>query len=35
VRSGFLAPGMEMIAKPFALDVLAVKIRAMTRRIDA
>ncbi len=35
VRSGFLAPGMQMIAKPFALDVLAVKIRAMTRRIDA
>jgi PAS domain S-box-containing protein len=27
VRSGFLAPGMEMITKPFAMDALAVKIR--------
>lgn len=27
VRGGFLAPGMEMVAKPFALDALAGKIR--------
>jgi len=27
LRSGFLEPGMEMIVKPFALDVLAGKIR--------
>ncbi len=26
---GQLAPGMEMIGKPFALDVLAAKVRAM------
>ena len=28
-RSEFLAPGMHMIAKPFAMDELAVKIREM------
>jgi PAS domain S-box-containing protein len=28
-RSEFLAPGMEMIAKPFAMDELAAKIREM------
>ena len=27
VRSAFLAPGMQMISKPFTIDVLAVKIR--------
>lgn len=27
VRSEFLAPGMQMISKPFTIDVLAVKIR--------
>jgi PAS domain S-box-containing protein len=29
VRSGFLGPGMEMMAKPFELDALAAKIREM------
>jgi PAS domain S-box-containing protein len=29
VRSGFLEHGMEMVTKPFALDALASKIRAM------
>ncbi len=29
VRGGFLAPGMEMVTKPFALDALAAKIREM------
>ena len=29
MRGGFLEPGMEMITKPFNLDDLAVKIRAM------
>jgi PAS domain S-box-containing protein len=29
VRSGFLAEGMEMITKPFAIDVLAERLRAM------
>jgi DNA-binding response OmpR family regulator len=28
-RSEFLAGGMEMIAKPFAVDALAAKIRQM------
>ena len=28
-RSDFLATGMEMISKPFAVDALAVKIREM------
>ena len=28
-RSEFLAPGMEMITKPFAMDELAAKIREM------
>ncbi len=35
VRSGFLGPNMEMIAKPFALDLLARKIRSMTQHADA
>lgn len=30
-RSEFLAPGMEMISKPFAMDALAAKIREMLR----
>ena len=29
VRGGFLDPGMEMISKPFALDALATRIRAL------
>ncbi|MBM7112827.1 PAS domain S-box protein [Archangium primigenium] len=29
VRGGFLAEGMEMITKPFAVDVLAARLRAM------
>jgi CheY-like chemotaxis protein len=29
MRSGFLAPGMDMMTKPFALDALGTKIRAM------
>jgi CheY-like chemotaxis protein len=29
VRQGFLEPGMEMLMKPFALEALAAKIRAM------
>jgi CheY-like chemotaxis protein len=28
-RTGFLAPGMDIVIKPFALDALAVKIREM------
>jgi CheY-like chemotaxis protein len=28
----FLAPGMEMVTKPFALDALALKIRDMIRK---
>ena len=28
----FLAPGMEMVTKPFALDALALKIREMLRK---
>ncbi|MET0547051.1 MAG: ATP-binding protein [Caulobacterales bacterium] len=28
-RSGFLAPGMEMMSKPFAVDALSFKIRSM------
>ncbi|EPX59214.1 hypothetical protein D187_003118 [Cystobacter fuscus DSM 2262] len=35
VRGGFLAPGMEMITKPFALDVLAARIREMIERKQA
>jgi CheY-like chemotaxis protein len=31
-RSEFLAPGMEMISKPFAMDMLAAKIREMLRK---
>ena len=29
MTSGFLAPGMEMVTKPFAVDVLAARIRDM------
>jgi len=29
MRSGFLAPGMDMMTKPFALDALGTKIRTM------
>ena len=29
LRSGFLRPGMEMIAKPFVLDALAAHVRSM------
>ena len=29
MRAGFLAPGMEMITKPFAIDALATRIRDM------
>jgi PAS domain S-box-containing protein len=32
IRGGFLAPGMEMINKPFALDVLSAKISEMIER---
>jgi PAS domain S-box-containing protein len=28
-RAGFLAPGMDMVTKPFAIDLLSAKIRAM------
>ena len=28
-RGGFLEPGMDMIAKPFPLDAMAARIRAM------
>jgi len=31
-RGGFLAPGMDMLTKPFALDGLAIKIREMIER---
>jgi CheY-like chemotaxis protein len=29
LRNGFLAPGMEMLSKPFALDALGEKIREL------
>jgi DNA-binding response OmpR family regulator len=29
ITSGFLLPGMEMITKPFPVDALAAKVRAM------
>jgi DNA-binding response OmpR family regulator len=29
VARGFLEPGMQMLTKPFALDVLAMRVRAM------
>jgi len=29
VRAEFLAPGMDMVTKPFAMDALGRKIRAM------
>jgi DNA-binding response OmpR family regulator len=32
VRGAFLEPGMDMLTKPFALDVLAAKVRAMLDR---
>jgi CheY-like chemotaxis protein len=32
IASGFLAPGMEMITKPFAIDDLAVRIREIIER---
>ncbi|WP_142848183.1 PAS domain-containing protein [Telmatospirillum sp. J64-1] len=32
VASGFLEPGMELITKPFAMDVLAARIREMIER---
>jgi DNA-binding response OmpR family regulator len=32
IASGFLAPGMEMITKPFAIDALAQRIRDMIER---
>jgi PAS domain S-box-containing protein len=32
VRSGFLAPGMEMISKPFTLDAVAAKIRELIEK---
>ena len=35
VRSEFLAPGMDMIAKPFAVDELVQRIRAMVGRGSA
>ena len=31
-RNGFLAEGMEMIAKPFSIDALATRVRAMIER---
>jgi PAS domain S-box-containing protein len=31
-RADFLEPGMDMLTKPFALDILAVKVRAMIDR---
>ena len=31
-QAPFLAPGMEMVTKPFTLDALALKIREMLRR---
>jgi CheY-like chemotaxis protein len=32
IASGFLAPGMEMITKPFAIEDLAVRIREIIER---
>jgi CheY-like chemotaxis protein len=32
IASGFLAPGMEMITKPFAIDDLALRIREIIER---
>ena len=31
-RGDFLDPGMEMLTKPFALDALGAKVRAMIER---
>jgi DNA-binding response OmpR family regulator len=31
-RGGFLEPGMDMLTKPFALDALGAKVRAMIER---
>ena len=30
IGNGLLAPGMQVITKPFAMDVLATKVRSMT-----
>ena len=32
LASGFLEPGMEMITKPFAMEALATRIRAILTR---
>ena len=32
IANGFLEPGMEMITKPFAIDALASRIRAIIER---
>ena len=32
IRGDFLDPGMDMLTKPFALDALAAKVRAMIER---
>lgn len=32
VRGDFLDPGMDMLTKPFALDALGAKVRAMIER---
>ena len=32
LRNGFLAPGMELLSKPFALDALGDKIRNLLER---
>jgi len=32
IASGFLAPGMEMITKPFAIEDLAARIREIIAR---
>jgi hypothetical protein len=34
ISNGVLEPGMAMMTKPFALDALAVKIRAMIENGD-
>jgi hypothetical protein len=33
VRGDFLDPGMDMLTKPFALDALGAKVRAMIERL--
>jgi DNA-binding response OmpR family regulator len=32
IRGDFLDPGMDMLTKPFALDALGAKVRAMIER---